>query len=214
MYKSFENKPLISRVIAKLRDKETRPPAFRAALFKLGQYLSYEISGTLPTIQKNVESPLGKAKYLDISENLVIASILRAALPMAEGVLDEFPDAHFGFLSASREEIKDEKTKDFAIIQNYIKMPMSKDKIVIVVDPMLATGSTLVRVLSELNKTNPSKIIVLSAIASQFGIDKIQKTYPDIEIYTGAIDQDLNEKGYIIPGLGDAGDRAYNTPQK
>ena len=211
MYKSFEKEPLVSKVVATLRNKETKSPEFRKSLFKLGTYLAYEVSKSLPTVEKKVESPLGFASYSDIQDGIVIASVLRAALPMAEGVFDEFPEAHIGFLSASRHKMIEKSTKDFQVIQDYIKMPDSKGKVVIVVDPMLATASTMVKVINELKIANPAKIIVLCAIASKFGIDKIESKFPNVNIYAGAVDPELNEKGYILPGLGDAGDRAFNT---
>lgn len=211
MAKSFESVPLISKTIANLRNKLTAPPEFRKQLFQLGRYLAYEISKELPIETKIVESPLGKAEYLDVGNDLVILGVLRAALPMAEGVFEEFPDARIGFLSASRGTMIVEKGKDFEITTSYAKVPNCHSKTVLIIDPMLASGSTLLRIIDHLQEQQPEKLIIVSAIGTDYGIKRIEEKNSDIQIYIGIIDPVLNEIGYIIPGLGDAGDRAYNT---
>ena len=211
MYMDFSNVALISKIVANLRNKDTQPPEFRKNLFKLGRLMAYEVSKTLPTVLKIVASPFGEAEYLDFNTDIVIVGILRACLPMAEGVFDEFPDAIFGLLSASRGKKLSEDGKDFEINAAYVKIPPCKDKIVLVVDPMLATASTMLKLLKLIENEKPTKIIIIGAIAAKYGIDRITKSYPHVDVYTAAIDPKLNEKGYIIPGLGDAGDRAFNT---
>lgn len=211
MTKSFEDVPLISKTIANLRNKRTPPPEFRKNLFQLGRYLAYELAKDLPAEKKVVESPLGKADYLDVGKDLVILGILRAALPMAEGVFEEFPEAQIGFLSASRGDMIDDNGRNFEIHNNYVKIPPCDGKIVLLVDPMLASASTLLTVIETVEERKPEKIVVLSAIGTDYGIGRLQTNYPDLEIFIGVIDPVLNEIGYIVPGLGDAGDRAYNT---
>ena len=209
--KSFEKVPLISKTIANLRNKQTAPPEFRKHLFQLGRYLAYELSKDLPTETKTVEGPFGKASFVDVGNDLVILGILRAALPMAEGVFEEFPEAHIGFLSASRGNMIGSEGKEFEISTSYAKIPVCHDKTVLIVDPMLASASTLIKIIDQLQEQQPSRLIVVSAIGTDYGIGRIEEKYPDIQIYIGIIDPVLNEIGYIIPGLGDAGDRAYNT---
>lgn len=211
MTKSFENVPLISKTIAVLRDKMTGPPEFRRRLYQLGRYLAYELAKDLPVETKTVESPLGRANFLDVGKDLVILGILRAALPMAEGVFEEFPEAQIGFLSASRGDMLDEHGRNFEIQNNYVKIPPCEGKVVLLVDPMLASASTLLTVVETIQERKPEKIVVLSAIGTDYGIGRLQTNYPDLEIFIGVIDPVLNEVGYIVPGLGDAGDRAYNT---
>lgn len=208
---SFEKNPLISKTIAVLRDKKTQPPEFRRQLFQLGRYLAYELAQKLPVEVKTVESPLGKAEYLEVGKDLVILGVLRAALPMTEGVFEIFPKAQIGFISASRGSMIDEKGKDFEIQNNYVKIPDCGGKIVLVVDPMLASASTMLTVIEEIKKQGPAKIVVMSAIGTDYGIGRIKSNYLDVDIYIGVIDPILDEHGYIVPGLGDAGDRAYNT---
>ena len=214
MAKSYESVPLISKTIANLRNKQTAPPKFRRNLFQLGRYLAYEISRgeELPKEKKIVEGPFGKADYIDVGDNLVILGVLRAALPMTEGVFEEFPEASIGFLSASRGTMIGEKGKDFEINVSYVKIPHCTGKIVLIVDPMLASASTLLKIIDHVLKDKPEKILVVSAIGTDYGIERIEKKFGEkVAIYIGIIDPVLNEIGYIIPGLGDAGDRAYNT---
>lgn len=211
MVKSFETVPLISKTIANLRNKLTAPPEFRKQLFQLGRYLAYELSKELPTETKTVEGPFGKADYIDVGNGLVILGVLRAALPMAEGVFEEFPEAQIGFLSASRGSMIDNQGKEFEIDTSYAKVPNCTNKTVLIVDPMLASASTLLKIIEGIQEQQPEKILIISAIGTNYGIQRIENKYPQVQIFIGIIDPVLNEIGYIIPGLGDAGDRAYNT---
>ncbi len=211
MLVNLENHPFVSKTVAVLRDKNTEPPRFRQALRRLGEMASYEIAKELEVLEREVESPLGIAKYVDLKDDIAVVAILRAALPMAEGVLNGFEYAHMGFFSASREEMIDDKGRDFKINVAYRKLPEIKNHITIVVDPMLATASTLLQVISTIKAGNPKRIFIVSAIASKFGVERILEKHPDVEIYAAAVDEQLNEMGYIVPGLGDAGDRAFNT---
>ena len=202
MVKSFESVPLISTTIALLRNKETPPPDFRKGLFQLGRYLAYEISKFLPVEKRVVESPFSKAEYVHVVDrDLVILGVLRASLPMLEGVFEEFPEARIGFLSASRGHMLEENGKNFEIHTLYAKIPDVHNKTVLVVDPMLASASTLLKVIEKLSESNPAKIIIVSAIGTEYGINRIKNKYPLVEIIIGIVDPVLNERGYIIPGL-------------
>jgi uracil phosphoribosyltransferase len=206
-----EENVLISELVGKLRDKRTNPEDFRTYLKRLGNFLVYEAAKQFNKTSQNVETPLGLAKYETIGDEIVIITILRAALPMSEGVLEVIPKAKVGVISASRGKKLQEDGKDFRIDCTYSNIPFLEGKIVIVVDPMLASGSTLAFIVNQLLNQEPSKLIILCAIASEFGIKRILDKYPETTIITGDIDQRLNDKGYIVPGLGDAGDRAFNT---
>jgi len=178
----------------------------------LGVYLAYEASKFLDTTTQTVESPLGIAEMRTLEDRIVVISILRAALPMSEGVIDQFTRASVGVVSASRGKMLQEGGKNFRIDAAYVNFPfLDEDNVAIIVDPMLASGSTILFLLNMIKQQSPKKVIILCAIASEYGIQRITSQFPDVIILAGAIDPTLNEKGYIVPGLGDAGDRAFNT---
>ncbi|NPD87999.1 MAG: uracil phosphoribosyltransferase [Asgard group archaeon] len=202
---------LISETVGKLRDKQTPPASFRITLKRIGNFLAYEASKYLDTKTSSVETPLGTANFDEHKDDIVIISILRAALPMSDGVLEILPEAAVGVVSASRGKMLETDGTDFRIDCTYTSIPFLEDKVAIIVDPMLASGSTMLFLLKQLVNQKPKKIIILCAIAAKFGIEKILEHYPEVLILSGAIDPILNENGYIVPGLGDAGDRAFNT---
>ena len=202
---------LVSETVGKLRDKRTNPADFRTTLKRLGSFLEYEAAQYFEKKSVDVETTLGSAKCETIDDEIVVITILRAALPMSEGVLEVLPKSKVGVISASRAQQIQEDGKDFRIDCTYSNIPFLKNKTAIIVDPMLASGSTLAFTMNELLNQEPSKIIILCAIASEFGIKRIEDKYPQTIIIAGDVDQVLNEKGYIVPGLGDAGDRAFNT---
>lgn len=202
---------LIAELVGKLRNKKTNPADFRMNLKRLGNFLAYEAAKHFDKTTTTVETPLGHADYETISDEIVIITILRAALPMSEGVLEVIPKAKVGVISASRGKKIQEDGKDFRIDCAYSNIPFLENKVALIVDPMLASGSTLSFTINQLSNQKPSKLIILCAIASEFGIKRILEDHPQAIIITGDIDQELNEKGYIVPGLGDAGDRAFNT---
>lgn len=207
-----KNNVIVSEIIKKLRDKNTVPTDFRLNLRRLGNFLAFEAAKHLDTKKSEVQTPLGEAEYNKLVDNIVVISILRAALPMSDGVLETLPDASLGVISASRGKKLEKQGKDFRIDCTYTNIPYLENSIVVIVDPMLASGSTLLFLLKQIETQKPKKIIVLCAIASQYGIERIVEHNPEIIIIAGDVDSILNEEGYIIPGLGDAGDRAFNTP--
>jgi len=208
----FDHSSLMEESIAIIRDKDTPSTKFRNHLRKIGRYLVYEASKKFETIDDTVQTPLSPVVVKKISHEVVVISVLRAALPMVDAIFEEFDNASLGVASASRGKMIDPKGTKFEIQSDYMKLPSLENKIVLLVDPMLATASTILFILEEIKHENPSKIVLLSAIASEFGIKQVEQRFPDVEIYSAAIDGVLNDKGYIIPGLGDAGDRACNTP--
>lgn len=181
---------------------------FRHNLNRLGQLLAYEVSKKLDYSPSSVETPLGTANVNLLREQPVIIAIMRAALPFFEGVISIFDEADSGFVGAYRApDFQESKS----INTNYIATGKLTGKTVILVDPMLATGNSLLDAISKLeNQGNPKKWIILSVIAAPEGIKNLEENLPENStVWCGAIDEGLNEKSYIVPGLGDAGDLAY-----
>ncbi|MEZ0318720.1 MAG: uracil phosphoribosyltransferase [Pyrobaculum sp.] len=197
-------------LLTKLRDKSTSGIEFRKGLVRLGRIIGYELVKTFPTRQVEVETPLGRAVGVDIVglDRVVIVQILRAAMPLVEGLVKAFPLARLGVVAAKRRE--EEGVVDVDIY--YSKIPKIDGDVVIVADPMLATGITMTKTIEEVYKSGtPGRLLVVSAIATPVGIARVLSKFPNAEIYTVAIDPVLNDKAFIVPGLGDAGDRAFST---
>jgi uracil phosphoribosyltransferase len=207
--------PLALEILTILRDKRTGQIMFRKGLVKLGRLIGIEIAKTMAYTEIEVDTPTGqKAKgiVLTDAQNVMIVNVLRAAVPFVEGLLKVLPAARQSIVSAKRiEEGIAAPNYNFRIERNYSKISkIYPNDTLIVADPMLASGCTLMAVLDELMKCNsPKRVIVASVISAPLGIQRILDKYPTIEIFTGAIDEGLNEHGYIMPGLGDAGDRAF-----
>ena len=202
--------------LTKIRDKRTHQIGFRKGIVKIGRICGYELMEILDKEEIEVETPLAKFKSISIQdkERIVIINVLRAAFPFVEGLLKAFPYAKQGVISAKRKEEEGMKENSFDIEINYVKFPPITDKdVVIVADPMLATGSTLLGVMKYIIEKNqkPKELILLSVVSTRIAIDKIRLAYPDVSIVTVSIDPLLNEDGYIVPGLGDAGDRAFGS---
>ncbi|AFA40786.1 uracil phosphoribosyltransferase [Pyrobaculum oguniense TE7] len=198
-------------LLTRLRDKNTGSLDFRKGLVRLGRIIGYELVKTFPFRYVEVETPLGRAVGVDIIglDKVVIVQILRAAMPLVEGLVKAFPNARLGVVAARRRE--EEGYVDVEVF--YSKMPsIGVEDTVIVADPMLATGTTMSRAIEEVFKTGtPGRLVVVSVIATPVGISRVLSRWPDTEIYTVAIDPELNDKAFIVPGLGDAGDRAFAT---
>ncbi|MDB4334789.1 uracil phosphoribosyltransferase [bacterium] len=202
---------ILNRFIAEIRDTsiQTDPLRFRRNLERMGEIMAYEISKALPYKDLEVQTPLGKAIEKVPSEDVVIATILRAGLPLHQGVLNYFDKAENAFVSAYR---KYKEKGDFEIHVEYISSPCLDDKVVILTDPMLATGASIeLAYKALLTKGTPKHIHVVSLIASQEGIEYVQSKMPSEKttLWMGAVDKELNSNSYIIPGLGDAGDLAF-----
>lgn len=182
---------------------------FRINLERIGEIAAYEISKTLPYRQVTVETPMGEALCVEPEQQPVLATILRAGLPLQQGLLRYFDRADCAFIAAYRKHHRD---GSFEIAQNYITSPRIGGRIVIIADTMLATGASLVLALDTLYATGaPAAVHVVCAIACTEGIGLLQRKYPQIHIWAGDIDDELTAKSYIVPGLGDAGDLAYGS---
>jgi uracil phosphoribosyltransferase len=208
---------LAKDTLSKLRAVETEQVAFRKGLVKLGRVCGYEIiDGRMDTEYVSIQTPLAettgeRVKGLD---DVVIVNVLRAATPFVEGLLKAFPRARQGVISASRdEEAGRDADGKFPISIDYVKLPdIEPEDTVIVADPMLATGSTMSAVLEHVTEEgDPEHLIALSAVSAPEGVTAITDEHPGVDLLTVAIDDHLDEHGFIVPGLGDAGDRAFRT---
>jgi uracil phosphoribosyltransferase len=206
-----EQHSLISNWISELRDAEIQNDRmrFRRNLERIGEVAAYEISKVLPFEEKEVQTPLGIASSKIVEQYPVLATILRAGLPLHQGLLNYFDKADNAFISAYRKHNKD---GSFEISLDYISCPELEDRVVIVSDPMLATGSSLVKTIHFLKEEGrPREIHIVVAIACTVGIEYVKREEPSVTIWCGDIDDELTAKGYIVPGLGDAGDLAYGV---
>jgi len=206
-----EQHSLVTNWIAELRDVEVQNDRmrFRRNLERIGEVIAYEISKTLPFDEKEIQTPLGTAESKVIKEQPVLATILRAGLPFHQGLLNFFDKADNAFISAYRKHRKD---GSFDISLDYISCPEIDDRVLIISDPMLATGSSLVKAIQFLKEEgNPKEIHVVTAIACTVGIEFVKREQPSLTIWCGDIDDELTAKGYIVPGLGDAGDLAFGA---
>jgi uracil phosphoribosyltransferase len=203
--------PMVLEQLTLARDRRTNQVAFRKAIYRLGRFLAYEFLRTMETQKLSIETPLRAAVGYKVKgkEKIVIIMVLRASIPFVEGMYKNLPMARTGLVSAWRG-----KPPDFRIEISYAKIPtIHRDDVVIVADPMLATGHTLVEVARKvMGKSRPKRLVFFSVLATMKGIDYVSKRYPRAEFYTCAIDPKLNDHGYIVPGLGDAGDRAFGSP--
>ncbi|HUB60372.1 MAG TPA: uracil phosphoribosyltransferase [Puia sp.] len=206
-----EQYSLLCDWIGEIRDHEIQLDRmrFRRNLERIGEVAAYEISKTLPFTDKEVQTPLGTATAKVLASQPVITTILRAGLPLHQGLLNFFDKADNGFISAYR---KHQRDGSFEIRLDYISCPELEGRVVIVSDPMLATGASLVKTIQYLREEgHPSGIHVVVAIACTVGIEYVLREEPQCRIWCGAIDDELTAKGYIVPGLGDAGDLAYGN---
>ncbi len=203
---------LISNWVSELRNTEVQGDRmrFRRNLERIGEITAYEISKTLPWEEVEIQTPLGIHNSKMLKEQPVLATILRAGLPLHQGMLNYFDRADNAFISAYRKHHRD---GSFEIRLEYISCPAVDDRIVILCDPMLATGSSLVASVETLkSQGTPSQIHIAVAIACTVGIEYVlRECGDDVKIWCGDIDEELTAKGYIVPGLGDAGDLAFGT---
>ncbi len=211
-YENFKNvhvlnHPLISHKIAIIRNKDTNTKQFREVVAELAMLEAYDSFKDVPQEEIEIETPLEKTKQMVIKENsIAIVPILRAGLGMVEGVLTLFPAAKVGHIGLYRDE------KTLEPHEYYCKLPKNiENKVVMVLDPMLATGGSASAAISMLKKRGCKNIKMMNIIAAPEGIRKLASDHPDVEIYVLSVDRCLNENGYILPGLGDAGDRIFGT---
>lgn len=206
-----EQYSLLSDWVGELRDEQVQKDRlrFRRNLERIGEVAAFEISKQLEYVEKEIETPLGTSICKVLKSQPVLATILRAGLPLHQGLLNYFDKADNAFISAYRKHNKD---GTFDISLDYISCPELEDRVVIVSDPMLATGSSLVKTIQYLRaEGHPVAIHVVAAIACTVGIEYVHRSEPGVKIWCGAIDDELTAKGFIVPGLGDAGDLAFGT---
>ena len=199
--------------LMQLRNPLTNEQNFRNGLVKVGEYLGLEIAEILCHSNKDTKTSMGEyARHEVVNDDIAIIAVLRAGFPLYQGLLNVYANAESGFIGARR----DEETLQSKI--TYSALPSLYKKSVIIADTMLATGGTMCDIIDEVNKDEPRQVILASAIASNAGIERVKhhsisKGYAPLRIYAAAIDPTLSEKGYILPGLGDAGDRCYGKTQ-
>ena len=206
-----EQHSLVSNWVAELRDTEIQADRmrFRRNLERIGEVAAYEISKLLPWEEKEITTPLGSSPSKVLKAQPVLATILRAGLPLHQGLLNYFDRADNAFISAYRKHHRD---GSFEISLDYVSCPSLENRVVIIADPMLATGSSLVKTVQYLrDEGQPVEMHIVCAIACTVGIEYVHRNEPNVKIWCGAIDDELTAKGYIVPGLGDAGDLAYGT---
>lgn len=200
--------PLIEHHLCRIRDRATPPSEFRAAVRRLSTILGVSATMDLATRPKMVSTPLCETTGYELSVHVGIVPILRAGLGMVDPILELLPDASVWHLGLYRNEETAEP------IGYYDKLPHENaPNVAMVVDPMLATGGSIDLVIRRLQRWGVDEIRVLSLIASQPGIDRVRNDFPDVKLFIAAIDPELNEQSFIVPGLGDAGDRIFDTPQ-
>lgn len=201
------NHPLIEHKLTIMRDKDTPPPLFRTLLREISFLMGYEVTRNLKTTDVEIETPVAKTKKPKLSgRKMCIHSILRAGNGLMEGLLDLIPTAKVGHVGLYRDH------KDLHAVEYYFKVPGNLDeRFNLVVDPMLATGNSAIAALDRIKQAGAKNITFMCLLAAPEGIEALSKAHPDVQIYTAAIDKKLNEKSYIVPGLGDAGDRIYGT---
>ena len=199
--------PLIQHKVSLMRDKNTGTKDFRQLLEEISMLMVYEVTRDLPTEEVEIETPICKTKGKMLSgKKIGIVPILRAGLGMVNGIHVLFPSAKVGHIGMYRDE-ETLQPKSY-----YCKLPAGiEDKLVIVVDPMLATGGSAVDALSLLKSRGCKNIRFMCLVAAPEGVAKVQADHPDVDIYCAALDEKLNEHAYIVPGLGDAGDRIFGT---
>jgi uracil phosphoribosyltransferase len=198
--------PIVKRELTQLRDKNTSPEFFRAAVNRLSIILAIEISKKFKIQEIEVETPLEKTTGYRLSQEIILVPILRAGLGMVNGFLEVIPDAKVGHIGMERNE------KTLEPNSYYFKIPSTKANAkIIILDPMLATGGSVIAAISKLKNNGIKDCTFASLVAAPEGIKKLIEKHSDIDLFTTALDRELNAKGYILPGLGDAGDRTFGT---
>lgn len=198
--------PLMSVKLSIIRDEKTNTKEFRQVVREIANLMTYEATKDLETVDVNIKTPCGIAKCKHLKKDVVIVPILRAGLGMVEGIADLIPNAKVGHIGAYRDE------ETLQPQSYYTKFPNNiSEATVLLVDPMLATGGSVTYSIDVLKQAGVKEIIYMGIVGAPEGLNKIKEDHPDVDIYLAALDEKLNEKGYIVPGLGDCGDRLFGT---
>ena len=198
--------PLVQHKLSLMREKQTSTNKFRQLLQEISMLMGYEVTRDFPLMYEDIETPMQTIRAPKIAgKKVVIAPILRAGLGMVDGLLNLIPSARVGHIGMYRDE---ESCKP---VFYYYKMPEHKERLVIVTDPMLATGGSACDAIDRLKKDGFTHIRLMCLVASPQGVKAVRDNHPDVDIYLASLDEGLNEKNYILPGLGDAGDRIFGT---
>ncbi|MCF8266889.1 MAG: uracil phosphoribosyltransferase [Ignavibacteriales bacterium] len=198
--------PLIKRDITILRDKNTPYELFRIALNRIGYSIAIELSKSLKLTQFTVTTPLEETNGYRLKDSIILIPVLRAGLAMVQSFIELIPDASVGHIGLQRNETT------LQPVEYYFKTPSHlPESKVIIIDPMLATGGSASYAIRYLKQKGAANVSLACLIAAPFGVNKITSEHPDVQIYTAALDRELNSSGYILPGLGDAGDRTFGT---
>ncbi len=198
--------PLVRRDITLLRDKTTSPDRFRAAMQRIGTALAVESAKFLGLRTLRVQTPLEETEGYDIGHDVILLPVLRAGVSLVQAFSDLMPEARIGYIGLSRNE------KTLANEEYYCNIPkLTSDSLVFVLDPMLATGGSICSTLERLEDLGAKRIVIVSVIAAPEGVKRVETAFPNIQILTSTLDRCLNEHGFIVPGLGDAGDRYHGT---
>jgi uracil phosphoribosyltransferase len=200
------NHPLVKRDVTVLRDVNTNPEKFRAAVQRISNIMAVKVSKHFKLAENEMFTPLEKTTGYYLAQEVVLVPVLRAGLGMVNGFLEVIPEAKVGHIGLQRNETTLEP------VEYYYKTPKNiESDIVILVDPMLATGGSASEALNYLKKRGAKEIIFACLVAAPEGVARLEQNHPEIKIFAAALDRELNDKGYILPGLGDAGDRTFGT---
>lgn len=199
--------PLVKAKLTRMRDRRTSSQEFRALLREITLLMGYEITRDLPTKLASVETPICRGEFPTLKDDFfTIVPILRAGLGMVDGLLELMPFAHVGHIGLVRNE-RTHQPEEY-----YYKMPEGYERsVIMVVDPMLATGGSAADAISSLKRRGCTDIRLVNLVAAPQGVETIREAHPDVDIYVAALDEGLDERAYIVPGLGDAGDRIFGT---
>jgi len=200
------NHPLMDHKLALIRDEKTGTKDFRQTVSEIGMLMAYEITRDLPQKEIEVKTPVSIAKCKTLAKEVVIIPILRAGLGMVDGITALIPTAKVGHIGLYRDEETLEPKEYYAKFPSIIK-----EATVLLVDPMLATGGSVVHAVNVLKRNGIKDITYVGLVGAPEGVKRVQEAHPDVNIFLAALDEKLNEKGYIVPGLGDCGDRLFGT---
>ena len=199
--------PLITHKLSWMRDKRTGHREFRLYLNEIASLMAYEICRDLPTQDVHIETPVGPCDTKQLAKEVVLVPILRAGMGLVDGILNLIPTAKVGFVGLYRDE------KTLEPVEYFVKFPEKdlQDAVIMVLDPMLATGGSAIAAVNLLKKKGAKNIKMVCLVGAPEGVKTFEQAHPDVDLYLAALDSHLNENGYIVPGLGDAGDRIYGT---